>query len=248
MILLSIFSILYLFYFAIFPIQFNILNILFYLLHFYFSDKAKCCERILMPPTTDSNIIFNGKNRSICQIAKDTTGNRIVILPDILFKNKQRIDWNAVEIYLQKYIGEIVTIAETNDIIYIGNDFPDEYKGSEYTRHLKGANAKAKANAAQGILEMLKIASEKRFNENRKSKHSSSARNGWYYFTTRFAMPIYNNDSKKQLYNIFSARLLINCTKSGKMYLYDLVNIKKEASTPLKTLDETSGKKPLLFE
>lgn len=44
---------------------------------------------------------------------------------------------------------------ETGDIIYIGIDFPDEYKGSMYTKRLKGTNAKAKANAAQGILEML---------------------------------------------------------------------------------------------
>lgn len=38
-------------------------------------------------------------------------------------------------------------IVETKDIVYIGINFPDEYKGSKYTRHLKGASAKAKANA-----------------------------------------------------------------------------------------------------
>lgn len=39
---------------------------------------------------------------------------------------------------------------------------PDEYAHSEYTRVLKGANAKAKANAAQGIPELIEIATEKR--------------------------------------------------------------------------------------
>lgn len=170
------------------------------------------------------------------QIAKDTAGHNIVVLPGIIFKNKQDIDWNAVEEYLQKYVGEIVTIAETKDIVYIGIDFPDEYKGSKYTKRLKGANAKAKANAAQGITEMVEIATEKRFTENRKDKHATDAGNGWYYYTTRFAMPVYENDLKTDTYNIYSACLLINHTKFGKMYLYDLVDIKKEASTPLKTI------------
>ncbi|MDE6419906.1 MAG: hypothetical protein K2K87_05180 [Lachnospiraceae bacterium] len=106
------------------------------------------------------------------------------------------IDWNAVEEYLQKYVGGVVTIAETEDVVYIGSAFSDEYKGSKYTKRLKGANAKAKANASQGIMEMLEIATEKRFREYHKEKHTQSAEN-------------------------------------GKLYLYDLVDIKREASTPL---------------
>ncbi len=171
------------------------------------------------------------------QIAKDAAGHNIVVLPDIIFKNKQNIDWTAVEKYLQRYIGDIITIAETGDIVYIGIDFPDEYKGSTYTKRLKGANAKAKANAVQGISEMLHIATGKYFRENRKDKHSTDAGNGWYYYTTRFALPIYENDTRTDVYNIYSACLLINCTKFGTNYLYDLVDIKKEASTPLKTIE-----------
>lgn len=170
------------------------------------------------------------------QKAKDAEGHTIVVLPDVIFKNKQNINWDAVEKYLQKYVGEIVQIAETEDIVYIGANFPDEYKGSGYTRRLKGANAKAKANAAQGITEMLEIATEKRFSENHKAKHTADAGKGWYYYTTRFAMPIYENDKRGNTYNIYSACLLINHTKYGKMYLYDLVDIKREASTPLKTI------------
>ena len=170
------------------------------------------------------------------QVAKDTAGHNVVILPGIIFKNKQKIDWNAVEKYLQKYVGEIVTIAETSDIIYIGIDFPNEYKGSKYTKLLKGSNAKAKANAARGVMEMLEIATEKRFRTNRKDKHATDAGSGWYYYTTRFAMPVYENDVKTDIYNVYSSCLLINCTKFGKMYLYDLVDIIKEASTPLRTI------------
>ena len=42
--------------------------------------------------------------------------------------------------------------------VYIGNDLPSEYTGSKYTYKLKGTVAKAKANAAQGIPELLETA------------------------------------------------------------------------------------------
>ena len=167
------------------------------------------------------------------QIAKDASGHKIVVLPAVIFRSRQNIDWFAVEEYLQRHVGEIVKIVETNDIVYIGAFFPDEYKGSIYTQHLKGAKAKAKANAVQGIVEMLEIASEKRFNKNRKEKHSGKAGKGWYYYKTRFAVPIYENENKTNKYNIYSACLLINHADNGKLYLYDLVDIKREASTPL---------------
>ncbi len=53
-------------------------------------------------------------------------------------------------------------------VFYLGKEFPDEYTGSKYTRKMKGGRAKAKANAAQGIREMVEIASDKRFRENGK--------------------------------------------------------------------------------
>lgn len=170
------------------------------------------------------------------KIIQDGYGNKMVLIPDILFVNKQNIDWNRVEIYLKRYVGEIVTVAESKDIIYLGKDFPNEFTGSKYTRKTKGARAKAKANAVQGILEMIEIATEKTFRENHKQKHCSDAGNGWYYYTTRFALPIYNNETRTKQYNIYRGCLVVNCTLGGKMYLYDLVDIKKEASIPLKTI------------
>ncbi len=36
------------------------------------------------------------------------------------------------------------------------------------------------------------------------------------------------------MYSIFKGRLVVNISHNGKLYLYDIVDIKKEASTPLK--------------
>ncbi|MBR1929967.1 MAG: hypothetical protein IJ833_00625 [Lachnospiraceae bacterium] len=174
--------------------------------------------------------------KSNVQIIKDDAGHKIAVLPEVIFKNKQNIDWGAVEEYLQRYVGEFVDVADTESIVYIGTDFPSEYKGSKYTKRLKGSYAKAKANAAQGITSMLEIATQKGFSENREKKHARDAKNGWYYYTTRFALPVYENEMKTENYNVYLACLLVNRTKFGKMYLYDLVDIKREASTPLRTM------------
>lgn len=56
-------------------------------------------------------------------IVTDESGNEVVLLPEIIFSNKQNINWNDVEDYLGKYVGELIEIAETRDIIYIGKNF-----------------------------------------------------------------------------------------------------------------------------
>ena len=90
-------------------------------------------------------------------------------------------------------------------------------------------------NAAQGIREMVETATDKVYRENHKEKHSEDAHNGWFYYVTRFAIPLYDNEKKTGEYNAYSACLVVNHAANGKIYLYDVVDIKKEASNPLKT-------------
>ena len=42
-----------------------------------------------------------------------------------------------VESYLKEYIGVCTEIFDTNEMIYIGSDFPDEYSHSKDTNHVK---------------------------------------------------------------------------------------------------------------
>lgn len=167
-----------------------------------------------------------GRNISVI---RDGDGNKIVVINDILFKGKRSVNWDDVREYLKQFVGEVYQIAETKDMIYIGTDLPDEYTGSVYTKRLKGANAKAKVNAVQGLPEMIEIATNGIFEGNRKEKHMRDARNGWYRYDTRFAMPVYQ-EGEVERYNIFKARLLIRHASSGRKYLYDILGIKKETS------------------
>lgn len=50
------------------------------------------------------------------RIARDEQGHKIVLLPEIIFKNKQNINWKAVEQYLKRCIGEVVIIAESGEL------------------------------------------------------------------------------------------------------------------------------------
>ena len=134
-------------------------------------------------------------------VVEDLDGNKIVVIHDIRFKGRQAIEWNDVEQYLKQYVGEAHIIKSTNDMVYIGTDLPEEYAHSNYTNTLKGANAKAKANAAQGIPEMLMIADER--------------------------------------YNVFFAILLVRHAEDKRLYLYDIMKIKKETSTHFQSEDFT---------
>lgn len=167
-------------------------------------------------------------------IILEPNGKKIVLINDIRFKCKKKEDWKEVEEYLKEYIGEFYEIEETSDKVFISSNFPDEYVSSESRLALKGAVAKAKANAVQGIPELIRIATNKEYSVNTKQKHNKDAKYGWYRYDVRFALPVYDDKSNEICrYNIFFARMLVRHDKDGKKYLYDLLAVKKETSSPL---------------
>ena len=115
------------------------------------------------------------KQRRNISVIQDVDGNNIVVINDIRFKGKRSIHWKEVRAYLKEYIGDFYKVASTGDVIYIGSDLPSEYSGSVYTKKLNGAVAKAKANAAQGLPEMIEISTGRFFRENNEEKHNWNA-------------------------------------------------------------------------
>lgn len=177
-----------------------------------------------------NSAISNDINISIVQ---DADGNNIVLINDILFKSRRAIDWDEIEQILRSLIGEYYEITETAEKVYIGSDFPDEFTHSKYTKAIKGANEKAKANAITAIGELIQIADNKAEFPDYDGRHGNKARNGWYRYDTRFGIPVYDELGEIERYNIFRARMLVRCDENNKLYLYDIVQIKKETSTPL---------------
>lgn len=155
-------------------------------------------------------------------IITDVDGKKLVLIGNIRFKVKVRDDWKTVEEYLKEYIGEFYEIEETSEKIYISTDFPDEYTSSESRIALKGAAAKA--NAAQAIPELIKIATNPKHEANRKEKHKTDAVYGWYRYSIRFALPVYDDKTGKVArYNIYSASMLVRHANDGRKYLYDII-------------------------
>lgn len=120
---------------------------------------------------------------------------------------------------------------EYHDCIFIASDFPDEYTESRYTKKLRGALAKVKANAAQIIGLMIINATNRRWIENKDEKHRHDASEGWYRYDTYFAMAVRGSGEKEERWNQYKATLVVR--KNGRgLFLYDVIDIKKEASTP----------------
>ena len=166
-------------------------------------------------------------------IIYDVDGRQIVLINDLRFKGRRSVEWNLVEECLKEYIGSCTEIIESSEMVYIGTDFPDEYAHSKDTKVLRGANAYAKANASVAITDMIRVATNKSFSENLEKKHEKNAKYGWFRYDTRFALPKYDDNNEICGYNVFRARLVVRHSEDGKLYLYDVLRIKKETSRPL---------------
>ncbi len=161
-------------------------------------------------------------------IYTNNEGHKVVEIDTVIFSGKRKIDWSGVENYLKKYIGNEYVIDETDDVVYIGSDFPDEYANSKYSTKAFGTIGKAKANASQVIPELVKIATNISFQENIELKHSKNAKYGWYRCTVRFTLPISDEKGNVIGKNSFQGRMIIRHAYDGKKYLYDIIDIKKE--------------------
>lgn len=124
-------------------------------------------------------------------VVTDVDGKKIVLINDIRFKGKTREEWREIEEYLKEYVGSFYEIAESSEKIYIGKDFPDEFVHGKDKTILKRQNAKAKANAAQAVGNLIRIATNKSSAPDFNSKHKNKAKYGWYRYDTRLALPVY---------------------------------------------------------
>ena len=147
----------------------------------------------------------------------------------IIFRGRQNIQWKDVADYLKSFQGKSYKVNENNDLIHINFTTIEAYTGSRYTWKLKGSLAKVKANIVQIIPEMIENASNRRWVENNSEKHNNNASKGWYRYDTFFSVPVQSEDEVR--WNDYRATLIVRINDRG-LYLYDIINIKKEASNP----------------
>lgn len=158
---------------------------------------------------------------------------KVLLIKEVHYKSRREIKWNIIEHSLKSLVGDAYTIKETNDVINIASDFPDEYCHSNYTIKLHGAYKRAKAYISPYIPELLQIATNKSHSIDYDKKHGKKANNGWLRYITYFGIPIYDNEKTIISFNLYSATLVVRCTNKNKYYLYDIINIKRSERTAL---------------
>ena len=65
------------------------------------------------------------------------------------------------------------------------------------------------------------------------------AKYGWYSYVTRFALPVYGENGDIERYNVFRTILLVRHAEDKRLYLYDIMKVKKETSTHFQSEDLT---------
>lgn len=164
--------------------------------------RGKCCSIIFQDPMTSLNPVF-------------TVGNQLK---------------EAIELHTDRKGKEAETRA-IEMLTLVGVNEPEK-RVKQYPYELSGANAKAKANAAQAIGELIRTATNKSMSEDHENKHGTRAQNGWYRYDVRFGIPVYDQNEDLERYNIYTVKMLVRHDADGKLYLYDIIRTKKETSTP----------------
>lgn len=178
-------------------------------------------------------------NRKAFFIAYDQNGDKVSVVDGNIFEGKDKsLSRNKiVKDYISEHIGEAYRIAQDGEIVYIGKDLPGEYVYSKSANSLKKGRKYAKYQVAQNLHELIEIAEEKRFSENKKERHARDAKFGWYRYDSKFAVPKADGKDGNR-YRVYDCSLVIRHDGDGKKYLYDVL-IKNESresavvSTPM---------------
>lgn len=172
---------------------------------------------------TDGEVQFSLKN---------VNGKQVVWIENSGFTNKQLNDHSFIAEYIAQHIGDVYTIIESGQKVYIGEDLPGEYTHSGYTSFLKDKKpqvlrAKNKAVSELGLL--IETATNRRW-EKTKHDHSKDAKYGMYRYDSAFAFPVKNADGTTSKVRAYDVELLIRNASDGKKYLYDIVGIKENTT------------------
>lgn len=172
--------------------------------------------------------------------------NPVVMLEEDIFEGKEGKKHDIVADYIAEQVGKYFAIVESGQKVYIGEDLPNEFTQSEYTKKLlknKERFLKAKNRTVQNFGEIIEIATERKWEKVKHAdKHSTDAKYGFYKYRSRIAVPKY--DSAKNIVDsyLYDVELLIRNDADGKKYLYDIQDI-QEIKKSDEQLSSTWGSK-----
>ena len=161
---------------------------------------------------------------------KRTSDGQNYVMVENAMTNAQLNDRQAIADYIAQHIGEVYTIIESGQKVYIGDDLPAEYTRSRYTQSIiKSKKGRVKNKAVSNLGEMIEIATNRRW-EKTKHTHNKDAAYGMYRYDTTFAFSV---QGTPQTYKAYDAEMVIRNASDGKKYLYDIVAIRENTGLAL---------------
>lgn len=170
---------------------------------------------------------------------KQTSDGKDYVMVENAMTNAELKNHQAIANYIAQHIGEVYTIIESGQKVYIGKDLPNEYTHSRYTQNILNSNRhKAKNKAVSNLGEIVEIATNRRW-EKTTHTHNKDAAYGMYRYDTTFAFPV---KGVPKTYKAYDAELLIRNASDGKKYLYDIVAIKENTGLALDLNEKARGR------
>lgn len=164
-------------------------------------------------------------------MTRSVDGNSVVWIEENILKNNNgKPEHQFIADFIAEHIGDVYTIIESGQKVYIGEDLPNEYTQSKYTTtvlHYNPNIIKAKKKAVANIGEIIEIATNRRWEKTKHSK-KKDAKYGMYRYDTLFGFPVKDSKGNVVRANIYKAELVIRNASDGRKYLYDIVDIKKD--------------------
>ena len=176
----------------------------------------------------------NTSQGEVMMQARNINGNKVVWVENNLLKESIGTPTHQfIADYIANHIGEVYTIIESGQKVYLGKDLPKEYTQSKYTKTILQSRPnilKTKNRVASNLGKMIEIATNRRW-ERAEHSENKDAKYGIYKYDTKFGFPVLDHNKNIIGANVYDATLVILNSSDGKKYLYDLVGIKKDIAS-----------------
>ena len=106
---------------------------------------------------------LGGKTRFSVIYNNNGSFDRVKINDDIFENNNGKSISKTIYDYIEKHIGNVYTIIESGQKVYLGKDLPSEYAYSESSKSLPIQKKLAKGRATTNFKEIIENASNRRF-------------------------------------------------------------------------------------
>ena len=145
----------------------------------------------------------------------------------LYFTNKNKLDWKYVETNIKKFSGQVIKNEKLSKEFYIDKRAIDELTHSRYNMRLKGKMRLIKANLLMYLEDVISNMENERWKEDIDAKHKNIAKNGWYRYDINFNYPVRNELGDFIDKQGYKATVVVRYSDDNKLYLYDIIDIKK---------------------